>query len=306
MKGASLSMQMSAECMACLLNRQAGNIQNYPDEAKKAEYLQMVMRAISEAEKSVSAPLMTARINDIHRAVFGFGEDLSAEKHLHNQMMLRVADDAWKTIRSAEDPLSMALRYARAGNYIDLGAMDSVDDETLLSLLNGAREETIDDVQYRLFREALSCAEQFLLVHDNAGEIVMDMLLIRIVREMYPHLSVTSLVRGALTSNDATMEDAEEIGLSRYARVIGNGTDIAGTELSHISREAKEALSEADVILAKGQGNFETMFGCGLPVFYMFLCKCDWFMKLFQKPRFSGVFVRERDVTICNTLVEGD
>lgn len=96
--------------------------------------------------------------------------------------------------------------------------------------------------------------------------------------------------------NDATMEDAVLVELTREIEVMGNGDDAAGTILGIISKEARKNIEEADMILAKGQGNFESLFGCGLNIYYLFLCKCDWFMRRFQVERYHGMFVNEKRI----------
>lgn len=96
--------------------------------------------------------------------------------------------------------------------------------------------------------------------------------------------------------NDATMKDAVLVGLTREIEVMGNGDDAAGTILGRISKEARKNIEEADMILAKGQGNFESLLGCGLNIYYLFLCKCDWFMRRFQVERYHGMFVNEKRI----------
>jgi hypothetical protein len=93
--------------------------------------------------------------------------------------------------------------------------------------------------------------------------------------------------------NDATVEDAHYVGIDRVAEVISNGDAIAGTIYDMMPVEAKKALDESDVILAKGQGNYESMSGQGRHVFYAFLCKCDLFTNRFHVPRLTGIFVQE-------------
>lgn len=131
---------------------------------------------------------------------------------------------------------------------------------------------------------------------DNCGEIVLDKLLIRLLQVLYPNLKITAVVRGGEVVNDATMEDARMTGLTEIVDVIGNGDDVAGTILSRVSPECLQIIEQADVILAKGQGNFESLHGCGKNVYYLFLCKCDWFMRKFQAERFQGMFVNERRI----------
>ena len=138
--------------------------------------------------------------------------------------------------------------------------------------------------------------KKMVYLTDNCGEIVFDKLLIRKIKEMNPELDITVIVRGGKVLNDATMEDAQMTGLSEIVEVIGNGDDVAGTILSRVSPECLEIMEQADVILAKGQGNFESLHGCGKNIYYLFLCKCDWFMRKFHAKRFQGMFVNEKRI----------
>ena len=123
----------------------------------------------------------------------------------------------------------------------------------------------------------------------------MDKLLLKEIRRQYPQTERISVVRGNEVLNDATVEDAEEIGLSEVARILPNGDDVAGTCLKRISGECLETLQRADMILAKGQGNFETLRGCGLNVYYLFLCKCELYWKQFDVPAYTGIVIHERE-----------
>ena len=116
------------------------------------------------------------------------------------------------------------------------------------------------------------------------------------MKEKYPQLDITVIVRGYPVVNDATMEDAEEIGLTDIVKVIGNGSNVGGTWFPGLSNEARTLLEQADVILAKGQGNFETMNDCGLNVYYLFLCKCDLFQRRFHAKELQGMFLNERRI----------
>ena len=105
---------------------------------------------------------------------------------------------------------------------------------------------------------------------------------------------MTVLTRGQPTLNDATVDDAHTVGLDAEFPVIGNGTDYPGTVLEEISDAALKAVQEADLIIAKGQGNFETLNGCGANIYYLFLCKCNLFVRRFAVPRLTGMLVNER------------
>ena len=146
---------------------------------------------------------------------------------------------------------------------------------------------------YRSFLKACEAGSSFLLVCDNCGEIVLDKLLLEQLKKSFPRLTLRALVRGGEVLNDATVEDAEYSGLSRLAEILSNGEAVAGTIYDMLPPEAKAALDESDVILAKGQGNYESMSGFGRHAFYTFLCKCDLFTNRFRVPRLTGMFIEE-------------
>ena len=292
-------MRLSAACMACMVSRQAEALREEPDEDRKSEYLRQVLRVIGDAPEGMSAPVVTERIGALHEAYFGRPYSFRELKRRYNALMLGLEDAIGAEIAAAEDPLRLAVQYARVGNYIDFGAMGSVDDEKLRALLDRARQDELEETTYEAWKRDLDRAQRLVYCTDNCGEIVLDKLLIRQLKKRWPQLEITVLVRGGEVLNDATREDAEEVGLTGLTQVLGNGTQVAGTDLATISPEARRVFDEADVIVSKGQGNFETLHGCGRNVYYLFLCKCDWFTQRFGLERFRGVFVNEKDHQIA-------
>ena len=142
-------------------------------------------------------------------------EDYSSIKKEFNQLMLDLEPSLEETIRNSDDPLKTALLYARIGNYIDFAALANVDSATVLSLLNEENKDPLDENEYRRFREELASASRLVYLTDNCGEVVLDKLVVKLLKEFYPELAITVIVRGFPAINDATMEDAEEIGLQR-------------------------------------------------------------------------------------------
>ena len=134
--------------------------------------------------------------------------------------------------------------------------------------------------------------KKLLYLTDNAGEIGFDRLFAEEISRKFPHLEITFCVRGGIAQNDATREDAAAVGIP--FPVIDNGNRVAGTQLDQLSEEAKQALETADVILAKGMANVETMLGCGYNIFYAFLIKCQRFVDRFGAPMFTPMLVKER------------
>ena len=141
------------------------------------------------------------------------------------------------------------------------------------------------------FRAQMALAQRLgapVIIHDR--EAHGDVL--EIMKE-FPDISVTALVRGREVLNDATLSDAKEAGLDDMVKVITNGTGIPGTSLSEISYDAKKAVFDADVIISKGQGNFETLMYSRLNIYYIFMCKCKMFAERFNVEPFTGMLLND-------------
>lgn len=262
-------------------------------EKRKEEVLQQAERCLGEVGTSQSAPRMMAGVLDLLKRETGILDPYERIKREYNQMLLSMEEEISRAIHEAEDSFQAALQYATVGNYIDFGALSDVNEEQLRELLKGCGELDLDTEATMHFREELGRARKLLYITDNAGEIVLDKIFMNVLKELYPELEIQVLVRGEPVLNDATLEDAKMIGLNRIARVIPNGTSIPGTEYTQISREARECLDQADLCLAKGQGNFESLRECGKNIYYLFLCKCDLFVERFQVERLTPAFVNE-------------
>lgn len=288
-------MKLNPFCMCCALNKQEQKIRHYPDMEKKTEYMKKVMALIANTEEKDCAPSLSVDIQKLYSSFWDCPmEDFTEIKREYNQLMLNMEDSLENKIRRSEDPLEKSLLYARIGNYIDFAALSNVDQATVLTLLEEKSTESLDEEEYRNFLRELSSAKELVYLTDNCGEVVLDKLAVKILKEKYPNLDITVIVRGYPVVNDATMEDAEEIGLTDLVRVIGNGSNVGGTWIPGITSEARNLLYDADLIIAKGQGNFETLNDCGLNIYYLFLCKCDLFQRRFHAENLQGMFLNER------------
>lgn len=288
-------MKLNPFCMCCALNKQEQKIRHYPDMERKTEYMKKVMALIANTEEKDCAPSLSVDIQKLYSSFWDCPmEDFTEIKREYNQLMLNMEDSLENKIRKSEDPLEKSLLYARIGNYIDFAALSNVDQATVLTLLEEKSTESLDKEEYRNFLRDLSSAKKLVYLTDNCGEVVLDKLAVKILKEKYPDLDITVIVRGYPVVNDATMEDAEEIGLTDLVRVIGNGSNVGGTWIPGITSEARDLLYDADLIIAKGQGNFETLNDCGLNIYYLFLCKCDLFQRRFHAENLQGMFLNER------------
>ena len=282
----NVSMKVPEDCARCLYDQQAARTK---DEA----YLARVREILENRRPEDSAPYMVYLFGREFERRFGVSRRFAGDKRRYNELVLSMEADLRRRIEAAPDPLKEALVCARLGNYIDFGAMESVDPDAFLRLFDGAGMSGADEATYALFLDRCAKGRHFLLLCDNCGEIVLDRLMLEQLHRRFPHLELTALVRGGEALNDATVEDARFAGMDRVARVIGNGEAIAGTVYGMLSDEARRAVDEADVILSKGQGNYESFAGSGREAFYAFLCKCDLFVRRYGVPRFAGMFLME-------------
>ena len=290
-------MAISSFCIGCILRRQEERIRELPfSEEKKEQFMKELCGLIANAKEQVTAPVIIADVRILLQKHFGIADSYEEEKKHFNQLMMDAEDVLTQMIESAEEPLKEAVRLARIGNYIDFGAMNDVSDKKLAELFAQTENDVVDEKEWFALKADLEKADTLVYLMDNCGEIVLDKLCIRKLREMYPQLKIMAVVRGSRVLNDATMKEAQEVGLTELVRVIENGSSIAGNALGYISRETEDAIRNADVIISKGQGNFETLNGCGLNIYYLFLCKCDWIAKKFKMKKLEGILVNDRNL----------
>lgn len=280
-------MEISAECISCLIDKGVRQLAGYHDPQKR-ECMREILKMMSELEPEASAPLAVCRMEDIIRRYYPQHDAYEKRKRYDNERMMALKPRLAAQVQQPADPLAIAVWYAMMGNYIDFGALQKVEDEKLNALLEEDIQLPADEMA--CLAGELERAKKVAYLHDNCGEIVLDTLLLDEIHRQFS-CEVMSIVRGSPVLNDATGADARLCGIERY---IDNGTAIAGTELSLIRQEARSWIEESDVIISKGQGNFETLYGHGMNAYYLFLCKCEYFTRRFGMKQFQGILVNER------------
>lgn len=287
-------MRMRPECIRCVIKNKIEMVPEDITVEEKLNYMQRVLKTLAELPTYHSAPVAVRNIYRIQKEMFGFEEKYSEIKRHFNQLMMEKEPKLQENLQNAEERLKLAIQYAMTGNYIDFGAMDHVDERALEHFFEEAENNPVNEHEYTALKKELMQAEKIVYLHDNCGEIVADKLLIQEIKTLNPNAKITSVVRGYDVVNDATIEDAEQIGLSKVVNVIGNGSDVGGTCLEELSEEARRIIDSADVIIAKGQGNFETLQMCGKNIYYIFMCKCEMFADRFQVPKYCGMLINDK------------
>lgn len=285
----------NSECLKCMTNKFLCDYPESASEPERMEYTRRLFGILSSVKPEESSPVVMDDILKLQKEMFGISTDFTEIKQTFNKLMLeqevRIAAD----INSSEHPIKRAIQYVMTGNYIDFGVLE-VDNDKLFELLGGVDEQLIDEQAFSDLYADLKNAKKLAFLTDNCGEIVLDKLLIKAIQSEFPDLHVDIIVREMPAVNDATMEDAIQTGLTEIAPVTGNGTSIAGTYLPKISAEASQIIHGADLLISKGQGNFESLQGCGLNIYYIFLCKCILFTKRFHKRLYEGILINEKNL----------
>ncbi len=263
-------MRTFLDCIPCFI-RQALEAARFAtdDEAIHARVLREALRMASALDPQTTPPAMGQALHRLIRQLTGNDDPYRAVKQRFNALALRMCPRLRRRIEEADDPFATAARLAVAGNVIDSGIGNRLDEADVEDAVKHALWAPIRGNPTAL-REAIASAGDILYLADNAGEIVFDRLLI----EQMPVEKVTVAVRGRPVLNDATMEDAEAAGLTQLVRVIDNGSDAPGTLLEDCSEEFRRLFDRADLIVSKGQGNYETLSGADKHIFFVLKAKC--------------------------------
>lgn len=285
---------MSAQCFVCHMGHQVDAARALGDEETALAFSKELLQMYLEIPAGSHSSWLSPRTAKLFQKYYDVGPDrMWKEKKESNEFVRGKLDEIRAKVKTAADPLFAAIRFSILGNYLDFSALyGEVSFDKLDEMLDKALEMPLDEACYEKLRRDLAKGRKLLYLTDNAGEIGFDRILGEVIHEQYPNLEITFCVRGAPVLNDATRADAEFMGIP--FPVIDNGNDLCGTELTLLGEEARKAMNEADVIIAKGMGNTETLYGCGYPVYYAFLVKCPRFETVFGKPRMTPMLVREQ------------
>jgi len=264
-------MRIYLDCISCFVRQGLDAARLATDDERIHEnVVRGVLRLAAELDMSQSPPVIGQQIHRLIREATGNDDPYRKVKSRFNNLALRLYPELRNRIMNSENPIETAIRLAIAGNIIDFGVNGSVDESDLHRAISESLAADFDIVQVQALQDAAEQAGEILYLADNAGEIVFDRLLI----EQLPYEKVTVAVKGKPVINDATMKDADVAGLTRIAEVIDNGSDGPGTILQSCSHSFLNHFSSADMVIAKGQGNYETLSDVDKNIFFILKAKC--------------------------------
>lgn len=285
-------MKSFLECIPCLV-RQTLESLTYatPDLALRETILREALHRIAAMPMDESPPHMATVIHRMIRQRCACDDPYAAVKTRSNDTALALLPRMREIVRTAGDPFEAAVRLAIAGNVIDFGTPHRPPEDDFSHVAEEALAHPMGGVAVAVFREAVLQAKPggILFLGDNAGEIVFDTLLLEAIA---PKRCVYAL-RSTPVLNDATLAEGHAVGLDAYADLIDNGSDAPGTILEWCSPAFRARFDAADLVIAKGQGNYETLSECGRGnVFFLFKAKCPVVARHLDQP--LGHFILER------------
>jgi hypothetical protein len=261
-------MKTYLECLPCFL-RQAVEAAKMAteDPLKQREVVDAVLRLLTAVSASDRPPQIAARVHRTVRRVSGCEDPYCQVKQESNEAAMALYPRAKELVAASDDPLQTAAKMAVVGNIMDSGVGLRFDLEAEIERANDRRFATGD---FDRFRKEVARASTVLYVADNAGEIVFDRLLI----ERMNHKKVLVAARAEPILNDALLADAEFAGIDRLAALLTIGPGWPGAGVGNCSADFLEAFTRADVIIAKGQGNYEWLSEAKANIFFLLIAKC--------------------------------
>jgi len=274
-------MQTYLDCIPCFFRQ--GLAESRLEGANEAEQKLLIDRIamlIPELPVHATPPEMALTVHRLIREIINNSDPFKEIKKKCNDEALALYPVFKKRMEESENPLLTAVELSIAGNIIDYGANTDLDLQRELDTLLEQEESRIGKESERLFafsafRDAVEKGKQVLIIGDNAGEIVFDRFLIQAIKSINKEAAVTYAVRKEPIINDVTMEDAFYAGIDKEAEIVSSGCPAPGTILSLCSPEFLTLFKNADIVISKGQGNFEGLSDEDREIFFLFRAKCQ-------------------------------
>jgi uncharacterized protein with ATP-grasp and redox domains len=242
--------------------------------------LNEVAKTLPEVSLNATPPEIARIIYGIVRRATHHDDPYQKIKRQSNTLALMMYPELRSRVSASDDHLIKAVEIAIAGNIIDYGVKNALNiKEELKNILLTENHVFAKGnnvfIHYHDFKRMVRNAKNILYLADNAGETVFDRILIEEIKERGPHKKIIYAVKESPIINDALTEDAHQCGIDKIATVVSSGSDAPGTILSLCSREFLKMYKAADMIVSKGQGNFEALSEEKKPIFFMLRAKCS-------------------------------
>lgn len=263
-------MKVCIECLPCLgKNAVVAAARSTSDPELRKKIMADSFRLLAETDYQMSPPYIARKILDIALSYTGYADIYEPEKRRSNLFAKQLLKELPNIPEYHAEDFESRLRLAIAGNILDFGVFADLDLQVALDVIKSVLTRSLPMESVNILRSRMESAKNILYLLDNCGEAVFD----RVFMEPYKD-KITLGVRGCPSLNDVTADDLADCDLAGWKYIKNGPTGIPGTVLSECSEEFKSVFDQADLIIAKGQGNFETMNEYPHPIAFLFLAKC--------------------------------
>ena len=285
-------VKVHAECFSCFIGQAIRSTKlYYNDRDHLLKTTTAVVRILQDIDVEQPPPLISEFVYGTIKDVLHKKDPYSFIKKKFNDIALGYADFMEKEIEGAKDPILYAIRLALAGNIIDFGSQ--IESFNLQKTIDETVKNPLDVSDIKEFKERLKKANNVVLVADNAGEIVFDKILLKTIKNIYPQKKLYVIVRGGPIINDVTIEDALYVGMNEIAEIVASSKAIPGFWPAYESGRCRQVWDSADIIISKGQGNFETLSELNDErIYFLFLIKCRVVAEYLGLKKLSKIFMK--------------
>lgn len=267
-------MRIKYECLPCLVN-QVVKVANMTNATQQDELFKKVFHYLGDIDFNKTNPEVIGATFKLLKQHIHNEDPYKELRHYYNVLFLDKLQEFENKIKQSNDPFRIAIYYAILGNIIDFNPMHNTQLDDVMHYFDIADSMSLAIDNIDLLKEDLSKARTVLYLGDNCGEICLDRLFIKIIKEYYPQLTVYFGTRGAAVVNDSIEEDAYFVKMDEVATIINNGDDSLGTILTRTSKEFNTIYENADIVITKGQANYESLSEEKKDIYFLLMAKCE-------------------------------
>lgn len=297
---AGVNMKLNFNCIKCNINQVIQVMGLFKIERSKEEKaIREVLDYLSSTDYDRCNPEVIEGTWKIILKHIGSDNPYADIKKYYNAKVMKIEKEVENIIENSENKFNTALKIAIAGNLIDFAAEHKFDIKMLEKQIANIEKTKLAIDDGETLYKSLKSAKSLMYLGDNCGEICLDKLFIKYIKKEFPDIKVYFGVRGRAIVNDVTLEDAKMVGMQEVAEIIDNGDGSLGTVISKVNDEFKNNFYDVDVIIAKGQGNYESL--CEIDrqnIFHLFMAKCGPVAKSLDVKPMSIVCVKNKKRSI--------
>ena len=285
-------MKMQEKCLPCVVN-QAIKVADMVGMKEKGNLLRRVFSYLSKVDyNAITSPELIGEIFSIIKEETGNQDPYKETRQKYNKMFLERLPAYEKEIEQSKNPFEEAVKYAIIGNVIDFNPIHELTIRDVERHFKRLKGENLEINDASLLQKELETAKTILYLGDNCGEICLDKILLRKIKAMNPKIQIFFATRGAAVVNDSIEEDAYLVGIDEVATVVSNGDSSLGTVLSRTSKEFLQIYEKADVVIAKGQANYECLSTEKKNIYFLLMTKCQVIAKDIGAPEMKMILKR--------------